>query len=141
MSYEYKHIEVKEEIIKYCKDKVDKNSNAWFDKWLVNEADSAFFDVYYKAFTHHFKKNIDSHTKDTLELLSKNLIYSIKAFLLVNNNYYKHCELLYFVEMIIKEQLDDFENLIDVSEWSEDDITITNQTSKCIRNKGSKTYA
>lgn len=121
MAYEEKFELVRNSLISYCKECISENYERMFDMWLSMEADMEFGLGYQDKFKEQFGDYITDEIKAQLWFAGKNIIYAINSFILLKNDDYELNELLEFVEKFISEQLDDFDNDYDTTEWFNND--------------------
>lgn len=121
MTYAQKFQLFRESLITYCKECISENWNKMFDMWLMSEADIEFGYGYQNKFKEHFGDYITDETKLLLWFSGKNIIYAINSFISLYG--YELDKLLEYVEKFVSEQLDDFDNNFDTTEWfNETDI-------------------
>jgi hypothetical protein len=117
--YQQKFELVRNSLIKYCKECISKNHDNYFDMWLRCKADMVFGHGYQYIFKEHFGVYITDEIEAQLWFAGKNIIYAINSFISLNNDYYELNELLDFVESFVSEQLDDFDNDYESTQWFE----------------------
>ena len=88
-----------------------------FDMWLSCEADMVFGYGYQNKFKEHFGEDIPEALNSNLWLAGKNLLYATISFSSITKNNSNLDQILEFVEIFLSEQLDDFDNNYDMSEW------------------------
>jgi len=115
MSYAQKFQSFRESLIKYCKECISENWNKMFDMWLMSEADMKFGYGYQNKCKEHFGDYISDETNLLLWFSGKNIIYAINSFISLHG--YELDKLLEYVEKFVSEQLDDFDNNFDTTEW------------------------
>lgn len=130
MAYEQKFELVRNSLISYCRDCISKNYERMFDIWLSCEADMEFGHGYQDIFTEYFGDYITDKIKEQLWFAGKNIIYAINSFISLKNDDYELDELLEFVEKFVSEQLDDFDNDYDTSEWFNSDNENVEETKE-----------
>lgn len=117
MPYYDKFELVRTSLIADCKQCISENYERMFDMWLRYEADMVFGYAYKNNFKEHFGDYITDEIQAQLWFAGKNIIYAINSFISLKDDEYELHELLEFVEKFISEQLDDFDNDYDVTEW------------------------
>lgn len=90
-----------------------------FRLWLKHEAREEFAYIYQKEFDKIFGEYLTEENKDQLAYAGKNLVYAIAAYVYKAYNFEG---LLTFVESVITEQLDQFEDDFNI-DW----VDITGQ--------------
>jgi hypothetical protein len=85
---------------------------------------------YQDIFKEHFGDYITDEIKGQLWFAGKNIIYAINSFISLKNDDYELDELLEFVEKFVSEQLDDFDNNYDTTEWFNSDNENVEETKK-----------
>jgi len=130
MVYEQKFELVRNSLIKYCKDCISENYERMFDMWLSYEADMEFGHGYQNKFKEHFGDYITDEIEAQLWFAGKNIIYAINSFISLKNDDYELNELLEFVESFVSEQLDDFDNDYDTTEWFNSDNENVEETKE-----------
>ena len=115
MQYAQKFQLFSESLIKHCKECISENWNKMFDMWLISEADMEFGYGYQKKCKEHFGDYITDEINLLLWFSGKNIIYAINSFISLHG--YTLDKLLEFVEKFVSEQLDDFDNNFDTTEW------------------------
>ena len=132
MSYEEKFYLAEKSLIKSCKKSVSDNYNKMFDMWLMCEADMEFGHAYQDIFKKHFGEYITEGISSQLWFAGKNIIYAIKSYISIKKGIYHLEELLDFVETFVTEQIRDFDNDYDTSEWFNDEIDTIEETKEDI---------
>ena len=132
MAYEQKFELVRNSLISYCRDCISENYERMFDMWLSCEADMEFGHGYQDIFKEHFGDYITDEIKAQLWFAGKNIIYAINSFISLKNDDYELNELLEFVENFVSEQLDDFDNDYDTTEWFNSDNKNVEETKEDI---------
>ena len=117
MAYYEKFQLVRESLISYCKELITDNHHRMFHMWLSCEADTGFGHGYLNKFKEQFGDYITEEIETQLWFAGKNIVYAINTFIAIKRGEYKIKDLLDFVEKFISEQLDDFDNDYDVTEW------------------------
>jgi hypothetical protein len=117
MSYYQRFDLVRHSLITHCKECISENFERMFNMWLSCEADMEFGRGYQNKFKEHFGDYITDEIKGQLWFAGKNIIYAINSFISLKDNNYELDELLDFVEKFVSEQLDDFDNDYDTTEW------------------------
>lgn len=117
MTYAQRFQLVRESLISHSKECVSENYGRMFDMWLSCEADMEFGHGYQDKFKEHFGDYITEEIKAQLWFAGKNIVYAINTFISIKDDDYELDELLDFVEKFISEQLDDFDNDYDTTEW------------------------
>lgn len=117
MAYYEKFELVRTSLITHCKECISENYEGRFDMWLMCEADMKFGHGYQDKFKEHFGDYITEEVQAQLWFAGKNIIYAINSFISLKDDDYELDELLDFVEKFVCEQLDDFDNDYDVTEW------------------------
>ena len=119
-------------LISYCRDRISKNTQYGImcDIWLSSEADADFGYRYQDIFKEHFGDYITDEIKAQLWFAGKNIIYAINSFISLKNDNYELDELLEFVEIFVSEQLDDFDNDYDTTEWFNSDNENVEETKE-----------
>ena len=129
MAYYQKFELVRTSLITHCKKCISENYERMFDMWLSCEADMEFGHGYQNKFKEHFGDYITDEIQAQLWLAGKNIIYAINSFISLKDDDYELHELLDFVEKFVSEQLDDFDNDYDTTEWFNNE-TDTNEEAK-----------
>jgi len=88
-----------------------------FDMWLNHEADMEFGNGYQNKFKEQFGDHITEEVDSQLWFAGKNIVYAINTFISIKDDDYELDELLDFVEKFVSEQMDDFDNDYDTSDW------------------------
>ncbi len=117
MTYYHKFELVRTSLITHCKECILENHERMFNMWLSCEADMEFGHRYQDIFKEHFGDYITEEIKGQLWFAGKNIIYAINSFISLKGGDYEVDELLDFVEKFVSEQLDDFDNDYDTTEW------------------------
>ena len=112
------------------KDDITNHHNELFHIWLNIDADMAFGYAYQNIFKEHFGDYITEEVMAQLWFAGKNIIYAINSFISLKNDDYELNELLGFVESFICEQLDDFDNDYDTTEWFNSDNQNVEETKE-----------
>jgi len=107
----YIQINVKNKII------INNTSPDAFRLWLKYEAREEFAYIYQKEFNKIFGEYLTEENKDQLSYAGKNLVYAIAAYVYKK---YDFEQLLTFVEAVITEQLDQFEDDFNI-DWTDDE--------------------
>lgn len=129
MTYYQRFELVRTSLITHCKDCVSENYERMFDMWLSCEAHMEFGHGYQDKFKEHFGDYITEEIQAQLWFAGKNIIYAINSFISLKADDYELHELLDFVEKFVSEQLDDFDNDYDTTEWFNNE-TDTNEEAK-----------
>ena len=116
MVYEQKFEFVRNSLISYCRDCISENYERMFDMWLRCEADMEFGHGYQDIFKEHFGDYITDEIKAQLWFAGKNIVYVIKTFIKIQEDYSLE-ELLDFVDTFVSEQLTDFTNDYECDHW------------------------
>jgi len=130
MMYKQKFELVRNSLLKYCKDCISENYGRMFDMWLSYDADMEFGHGYQNKFKEHFGNYITDEIEAQLYFAGKNIIYAINSFISLKNNDYHLNELLEFVESFVSEQLDDFDNDYDTTQWFNSDNENVEETKE-----------
>ena len=117
MRYAQKFQLFRESLIAFCKTRISENWKQMFDMWLSCEADMVFGYGYQDKFKEHFGEDIPEALNLDLWLAGKNLLYAISSFTSITKNNSNLDQVIEFVEIFLSEQLDDFDNNYDTSEW------------------------
>jgi hypothetical protein len=128
--YKQKFELVRNSLLKYCKDCISENYGRMFDMWLSYDADMEFGHGYQNKFKEHFGNYITDEIEAQLYFAGKNIIYAINSFISLKNNDYHLNELLEFVESFVSEQLDDFDNDYDTTQWFNSDNENVEETKE-----------
>jgi hypothetical protein len=128
--YQQKFELVRNSLIKHCKDCISENYGRMFDSWLSYDADMEFGYGYQNKFKEHFGNYITDEIEAQLYFAGKNIIYAINSFISLKNNDYHLNELLEFVESFVSEQLDDFDNDYDTTQWFNSDNENVEETKE-----------
>ena len=112
MSYEQRFKLVKETIIQEIKEAINKNDNQNFNMWLNYENDLQEIYLYY--FKKYFENYLTKDIKNQIYFAGDNLVYAIKAYIQMNENYDSY-DILLYAEIFIDNQMDDFENWCELS--------------------------
>jgi hypothetical protein len=121
MAYYQKFQLVRSSLITHFRECISENYERMFDMWLMCEADMVFGHGYQNTFKEHFGDYITDEINAQLWFAGKNIIYAINSFISLKNAYYELNELLEFVETFVSEQLDNFDNDYDTTEWFNSD--------------------
>ena len=130
MSYYERFDLVRQSLLKHCKQCISENHGTMFYMWLSMEADMEFGHGYQDICKEHFGDYITEQIKAQLWLAGKNIIYAINSFISLKEGDYELHDLLNFVEKFVTEQLDDFDNDYDTSEWFNDETDGTEETKE-----------
>ena len=130
MAYYQKFELVRTSLITHCKKCISENYERMFDMWLSCEADMEFGHGYQNKFKEHFGDYITDEIEAQLWFAGKNIIYAINSFISLKDDDYELHELLDFVEKFISEQLDDFDNDYDTTEWFNSDNENVEETKE-----------
>lgn len=122
MTYEQKFDLVRNRLISYCKSCISENYGRMFDMWLRYDADMEFGHGYQDTFKQNFGDYITDEINAKLWFAGKNIVYVINSFISLKNDEYELDELLDFVEKFISEQLDNFDNDYDTTDWFNNEI-------------------
>ena len=103
-------------LLESIKDNITNHHNELFHIWLNIDADMAFGYAYQNIFKEHFEDYITEEVKAQLWFAGKNIVYAIKAFIKIQEEYSLE-ELLDFVDTFVSEQLTDFTNDYECTHW------------------------
>ena len=117
MAYEQKFALVRESLISYFKERLLEKYNRMFDLWLMIDAGREFGRQYKDTFNEYFGDYITDEIGEQLWITGKNIIYAIKTFIAIKGDECKLNDIIEFVEKFVCEQLDDFDNSYDTTEW------------------------
>ena len=96
---------------------ISNHHNEFFDIWLSSgDATATFGYAYQNKFIEHFGDYINEEVKAQLQFAGKNIIYAINTFIKIQGEHTLN-ELLHFVRTFLSEQLNDFENDYECSDW------------------------
>ena len=98
------------------KDDITNHHNGFFDIWLGCDANMEFGYAYQNIFKEHFGDYITEEVKAQLWFAGKNIVYAIKTFIKIQEEYSLE-ELLDFVDTFVSEQLTDFTNDYECDHW------------------------
>jgi len=103
-------------LLESIKDDITNYHNELFHIWLNIDADMAFGCAYQNIFKEHFGDYITEEVKAQLWFAGKNIVYAIKTFIKIQDDYSLE-ELLDFVDTFVSEQLTDFTNDYECTHW------------------------
>ena len=133
MTYYQKFELVRNTLITYCKKCISENYVRIFDMWLRCDADMELGHGYQDIFKEHFGEYITEEIHAQLWFAGKNIIYAINSFISLKNDHYDLDELLDFVDKFVSEQLDDFDNDYDTTEWFNNETDNIEETKEDTR--------
>jgi hypothetical protein len=112
MSYEERFTLTKETLVRKIKDAIYENHNNYFDMWLDCEVDLQENYLFY--FKKYFENYLTKEMEHEIYFAGDNLVYAIKAYIKMNEDYDIH-DILQYAELFIDTQMDDFDNWCDLS--------------------------